>query len=542
MWLYLPTSVCSPEPPGSISDYESLSRRLAVSATWNGKEQQPPSWLRELKKGRLTRRLSGLTCEPSRADSIVAAWLESSAGSPVRISRLQESGPESTAPDPDCGPNTRGSLGTFDPTGYSLRTSQVSLITNQCDEFSETFPASGSMRNGSVFERPTWAPRTAASGCSFWPTAVAHDDQKTPEAHLAMKQRMGERDGTHANRTAITSLNVFVQQWGRDWPTPQVHDSGGMRGNTMADHHYFPHDLVNAVDQWRTPDAPGSGGPRNRQGSQGAGHQITIAEQAEHWATPNVPNGGRVLSPKDVEARGATDKGKRQVGLEMETAYWRTPQACSPNSMRGSGQDPAIRAAQGHAINLQDQVSTWRTPNTRDHHAGGPRLEAAQRQIGLVDQVNSWASSPSDLPTRDGKLCWCNTPGCAPSLSQAEAESHLRDVADGMASLVVSGRTAALRALGNGVVPLQAAAGICRACSISRIRETEIHTRMGHTRMKPEQEREQRFTTEPTLQIMSTPALQRTLELVVRKPIRRAGMQDVIEKALVDELERRKAA
>ena len=44
-----------------------------------------------------------------------------------------------------------------------------------------------------------------------WPTPVAKDDGKTPEAHLAMKRRMGERDGTAANRTAITSLQVMAQ-------------------------------------------------------------------------------------------------------------------------------------------------------------------------------------------------------------------------------------------------------------------------------------------------------------------------------------------
>ena len=44
-----------------------------------------------------------------------------------------------------------------------------------------------------------------------WPTPVANDDNKTPEAHLAMKKRMGERDGTGANRTAITSLQVMAR-------------------------------------------------------------------------------------------------------------------------------------------------------------------------------------------------------------------------------------------------------------------------------------------------------------------------------------------
>jgi len=47
-----------------------------------------------------------------------------------------------------------------------------------------------------------------------WPTPVANDDNKSPEAHLAMKRRMGERDGTGANRTAITSLQVMAKTVG----------------------------------------------------------------------------------------------------------------------------------------------------------------------------------------------------------------------------------------------------------------------------------------------------------------------------------------
>lgn len=100
------------------------------------------------------------------------------------------------------------------------------------------------MRNGLCFERPTLERPTAESDSSFWPTPkvatgaysyssgdhekpvlnlegaaklwptpTANDDNKSPEAHLRMKQRMGERDGTHANRTQITSLTVMVKAW-----------------------------------------------------------------------------------------------------------------------------------------------------------------------------------------------------------------------------------------------------------------------------------------------------------------------------------------
>lgn len=49
---------------------------------------------------------------------------------------------------------------------------------------------------------------------SVWPTPCAHPDGKTPEAHLKMKQRMGVRDGTGANRTAITDLQVMAKTIG----------------------------------------------------------------------------------------------------------------------------------------------------------------------------------------------------------------------------------------------------------------------------------------------------------------------------------------
>ena len=44
-----------------------------------------------------------------------------------------------------------------------------------------------------------------------WLTPTANDDNKSVEAHLAMKQRMGVRDGTGSNRTAITSLQVMAK-------------------------------------------------------------------------------------------------------------------------------------------------------------------------------------------------------------------------------------------------------------------------------------------------------------------------------------------
>jgi len=75
------------------------------------------------------------------------------------------------------------------------------------------------------------APRTSGKGStgvpSGWATPVANDDNKSPEAHLRMKKRMGERDGSGANRTAITSLAVQAKVAG--WPTPDASAGSGGR-------------------------------------------------------------------------------------------------------------------------------------------------------------------------------------------------------------------------------------------------------------------------------------------------------------------------
>jgi hypothetical protein len=75
---------------------------------------------------------------------------------------------------------------------------------------------------------------------------VANDDNKTPEAHMAMKQRM--KGGP---RNCITSLQVMVKATERHmWPTPRAEDSeqtGGHRGKADT--------LTSAPRLWPTPAA-----------------------------------------------------------------------------------------------------------------------------------------------------------------------------------------------------------------------------------------------------------------------------------------------
>jgi hypothetical protein len=109
------------------------------------------------------------TSEPLQEQSL--SELTSLPGdSPAKISALPAVALESTASDPAYGENMHGLLGTFDPGTYLLKTSQVCLLTNQCDEYSGTFPRSGTMRNGKVFQQLPLVRPTYESESGYLPT------------------------------------------------------------------------------------------------------------------------------------------------------------------------------------------------------------------------------------------------------------------------------------------------------------------------------------------------------------------------------------
>lgn len=61
-----------------------------------------------------------------------------------------------------------------------------------------------------------------------------------------------------------------------------------------------------------------------------------------------------------------------------------------------AGGFPCQGRTKGTYRDLTVDVNQWRTPNTRDHHPGGPRLETPQRQISLCDQSAIWQTPGTD--------------------------------------------------------------------------------------------------------------------------------------------------
>jgi DNA (cytosine-5)-methyltransferase 1 len=113
--------------------------------------------------------------------------------------------------------------------------------------------------------------------------------------------------------------------------------------------------------------------------------------------------------------------------------------ASSPRRSEDARGAPANEAADGRARRLPCEPGGDYEP---------------QRLYADMGELPAFAPGPRDPRWADLLVRF---PWMRPSLSQAEAIAHLRGVADGLAALVVNERTGALRALGNGVVPLQAA-------------------------------------------------------------------------------------
>ena len=71
-----------------------------------------------------------------------------------------------------------------------------------------------------IFRLVESEPRTGGTGSGLWGTPVANDDNKSPEAHMAMKQRM--KGGP---QKVPTSLQVQAKMW----PTPDANTGSGGR-------------------------------------------------------------------------------------------------------------------------------------------------------------------------------------------------------------------------------------------------------------------------------------------------------------------------
>lgn len=178
----------------------------------------------------------GMTFEPLTADlgvELLTSWL---VGFPAKTSAQLAPETESMANVADSGPKWLGSFARFSPSESKWKTAQCSLLGDS-DEFSETWPRWGSMRNGECYLRPIQMPLIYGSESGsevMWSTPTVHGNHNmpgasarsgwglssaaklwpTPTASLADK---GGRITTRKGREGGTLIEAVSS---RMWPTP----------------------------------------------------------------------------------------------------------------------------------------------------------------------------------------------------------------------------------------------------------------------------------------------------------------------------------
>lgn len=421
-WLYVPSSSARAwaclEKDCELGS-PTWAERCAPSATLSGKLAPPQSWLRESKKAAWIRRLSGQTFSPSTLERGAEQWISSLRASHAKTSVSPASEPASMA-SVRASSSTSSTMPTLAVRANSFwRTSQASLLpppplwtrpapptipptpliaaylswvekmvaylSARPPASWENWPTVGGMRNGSLFQRPTWAPRMGANGGSA-----------TPGAWMTPRAGDGPKGGPN---------------------------QAGSKGDQM---------LTSQAAQWMTPtvmNAQGNAYTRDR--GQAGQERPTLTGQAQQWPTPDTARRG-TESPEQVKTR--RDKsGAGGLPLQTAAACWPTPASRDGDPRRApTRQDSlawenkvargSVNAAGMLSDDLSSSAANWPTPASRDYRT--PNASSYQDRSGttkgeqLVNFVAHRFSSPPAQPTPDGPASSQTPPGSPPPLTQ----------------------------------------------------------------------------------------------------------------------------
>lgn len=346
MWVYFPASMCPSSPASEDSTLDCAWHAPASTAccTWNGKPTPWKSLLAACRKAGLTKLLSGLTSAPSTLQRCEGAWKEWLGDFPAHPSAW----PGNDRPRKTSGGSGQRSSVPFarlGPDGLFLRMSQDSYLPGMeppSETYSETWPKSGSMRNGYVSRRRSWVPRIDANEFSFWPTVQTTD--------TTAGRGVWETDGGSVRRPggdAGTARGANLSDMAEMWPTPRAEDA-----ESCGNHPNAVDSLTGLAGLWHTPHGIAN---TDKTGKRAGPSGNELGRQAGLWITPMTPNGGRI----------ATRKGDRD----------------------------------GEDRHLENQTATWMTPNPNDHKGS---TAPGQRRRQLSEQTEACQSSPQPETTTTG--------------------------------------------------------------------------------------------------------------------------------------------
>jgi hypothetical protein len=180
----------------------------------------------------------------SRGEELLTLYLEAF-HAPTSVPQEKEQ--ELTENSLECGEKWRGSFTKYNPDSSSWKTAQCSLL-GDLDEFSETWPRWGLMRDGECWEQQTLAQTINVIVFGLNPNEINHPPPHiyiwtTPTAHMSK-----ETNAPSEHRRNTPTLTAQVNQ---RWPTPTVCGNYNRKGASATS----GDGLATAVQNWPTPDA-----------------------------------------------------------------------------------------------------------------------------------------------------------------------------------------------------------------------------------------------------------------------------------------------
>lgn len=179
---------------------------------WHDKTMEP---------SRLSR--FGMTCEPltdGLGADVLTWFLEDSL---AKTSAQPVAEPVLTERAADCGANLPALFAKYDPVLSVWKTAQCSLLEDS-DEFLQTWPDSGLMRDGACYPQPMLAPATCVNESGLWPTPVKSDGvarrpSKNWEGNSDLPSVVWRRSGGQENpEKPPAKLNADWVEWLMGWP------------------------------------------------------------------------------------------------------------------------------------------------------------------------------------------------------------------------------------------------------------------------------------------------------------------------------------
>lgn len=197
----------------------------------------------------------GMTSEPLTADrgAELLTWFREV--SLARTSAQLAGVTDSTVSEVGSGRKWLGLLARFDRDTSTWRTPQSSLLEG-LDEYSETWPRWGSMRNGESWERQTLGPITSAIESGLWPTPNCAGYRSDGELLLLSRKLTDRGEYLAMSSRACNSKRE------RFWPTPcasaakgsspaaLTRKSGKDRSNDRIDHAVMASDGGQLNPEW----------------------------------------------------------------------------------------------------------------------------------------------------------------------------------------------------------------------------------------------------------------------------------------------------